>query len=271
MFFWLIRRSPRNVDRFVHFVNLLMNDLTFVMDESLSDLARIHNYEAEMEGIAQWQAKPQGDPILEETTLLSLERQTSTYTILTKLVIDILKLFTAETKEPFVMPEVVNRFTAMLNHNLEILVGPKSQELRVRNKEKYNFNPRGLLGDVIQVFMNLSSEPAFIRAIASDARSYSRAIFDKAANIVVKQGIKGTTEVQKFRDMIIKVEKAKESLKAEELEEGEIPDEFLGVSRFSSFGPFPRLLWTNVDSFHRSPHLHSHGGSSEVAVVGGCR
>lgn len=216
------------------------------MDESLSALARIHNYEVEMGSIARWQAKPQGDPILDETTLLSLERQTSIYTILTTLIIDIFILFTAKTKEPFVMPEVVNRFTAMLNHNLEILVGPKSQELRVRNKEKYNFNPRGLLGDVIQVFMNLSSEPAFVRAVASDARSYSKAIFDKAADIVVKQGIKGATEVLKFLYMIKEVEKAKADLKAEELEQGEIPDEFLGMFPIFFLGRFPQSFWTKT-------------------------
>src|SRR5882762_1840216 len=32
----------RNVDKFVRFVNLMINDLTYLLDELLSDLARIH-------------------------------------------------------------------------------------------------------------------------------------------------------------------------------------------------------------------------------------
>ena len=50
----------------------------------------------------------------------------------------------------------------MLNYNLEALVGPRCNDLRIENKEKYDFNLRQLLSDIVQVYLNLSKQPKFI-------------------------------------------------------------------------------------------------------------
>ena len=39
----------RKTDSFVRFANLLMNDATFLLDESLTKLAEIHNIQNEMD------------------------------------------------------------------------------------------------------------------------------------------------------------------------------------------------------------------------------
>src|SRR5229473_5099067 len=99
---------------------------------------------------------------------------------------DILKIFTAETKELFMMPEIVDRLAAMLDYNLDALVGPRCNDLRVENKEKYHFNPRQLLSDVVQVYLNLGDQDAFIRAVAGDGRSYRKGLIEHAAKICSK-------------------------------------------------------------------------------------
>ena len=47
-----------NMDAFVRFANLLMNDATFLLDESLTKLAEIYNIQAEMDK-EEWRSKPQ--------------------------------------------------------------------------------------------------------------------------------------------------------------------------------------------------------------------
>lgn len=218
----------RNVDKFVRFVNLMINDVTYLMDESLSELTQIHNIQTEMEDQERWNASSQEHRRERESTLRGLERHASSYITLGRSTVELLKIFTAETKAPFMMPEIVDRLAAMLDYNLVALVGPKYQELTVRNPEKYKFSPKDLLSDIIQVFLNLSDQEDFIKAVAGDGRSYSKSLFESAERIVLRRSLKSPAEIEQLRAFAAKVEEAKANLEAEE-DLGEVPDEFLGM------------------------------------------
>lgn len=223
----------RQVDRFVRFVNLMINDVTYLMDESLSELTQIHNIQVEMDDKEAWNARPQEYRRERENTLHSLERHASGYITLGRSTVELLKMFTAETKAPFMVPEIVDRLAAMLDYNLVALAGPKYQELKVREPEKLKFDPKALLSDILQVFMNLGDQPEFIRGMARDDRSYSKSLFERASGIAFRAMIKTEEELEQLRILIEKVDETKATLEAEE-ELGEVPDEFLGIS-FSSF------------------------------------
>jgi ubiquitin conjugation factor E4 B len=218
-----------NVDKFVRFVNLMMNDVTYLLDESLNDITQIHTIQTEMQDSAAWALQPTRQREEREGTLRGLERQASMYARLGATTVDLLKLFTAETKAPFMMPEVVDRLAAMLDYNLSALAGPKCQELKVKNPEKLGWEPRNLLRDIIDIFVNLSTEEEFITAVANDGRSYSRELFERAAKIVTGRNIKTETDIAPFRLFILKTEEAKANMEAEE-DVGDIPEEFLGTS-----------------------------------------
>jgi len=209
----------------------MINDVTYLMDESLSELAQIYNIQQEMANHAAWGALPLQQRREREGTLHNLERQATSYTQLGNSTVDMLKIFTAETKEPFMMPEIVDRLAAMLNYNLDALVGPRCNDLRVDNKEKYHFNPRQLLSDVVQVYLNLGDQDTFIRAVAGDGRSYRKELFEHAAAICSRNNLKSPTEIEQLRLFVAKAEEAKVTLEAEE-DLGEIPDEFLGGPGF---------------------------------------
>lgn len=127
------------------------------------------------------------------------------------------------------MPEIVDRLAAMLDYNLDALVGPRCNNLTVENKEKYHFTPRQLLSDVVQVYLNLGDQHEFIRAVAGDGRSYRKELFEQAARICSKNSLKSPTEIEQLGLFVVKVEDAKATLEAEE-ELGDIPEEFLGAS-----------------------------------------
>lgn len=132
------------------------------------------------------------------------------------------------------VPEIVDRLAAMLDYNLEALVGPKCDELKVKNPEKYKFNPRQLLSDIIQVYLNLSDQGEFARAVAADGRSYRKELFERAAGIADRRSLKSPTEIEKLLLFVTKVEETKATLEAED-DLGEIPDEFLGTSSDARF------------------------------------
>jgi ubiquitin conjugation factor E4 B len=218
------------VDKFVRLVNLMINDVTYLMDESLSELTQIHNLQREMEDTATWQMQPMQHRREREMTLRQLERHASGYTTLGRSTVELLRDFTAETKAPFMMPEIVNRLAAMLDYNLDALVGPKCSELKVKNPEKYKFDPKKLLSDILQVYLNLSDQPEFVRAVASDGRSYRKELFDKAGEVAFKKVLKSEIDLEKLKVFIELVEEAKLTLAAEDEDLGEVPEEFLGAS-----------------------------------------
>jgi len=206
----------------------MINDVTYLMDESLSELTQIYNIQTEMENKEVWASKPAQYRREREGTLRQLERHASGYTTLGKSTVGLLKDFTAETKEPFMMPEIIDRLAAMLDYNLDALVGPKCQELKVKDPEKYRFKPRELLSDILQVFLNLSDQPDFVQAIAGEGRSYRKELFERAAGIAMRKALKSETEIEQLRLFVVKVEEAKANLEAED-DLGEVPDEFLGT------------------------------------------
>ena len=207
----------------------MINDVTYLMDESLTELTQIHNIQVEMDDKETWDSKPVEYRREREGTLRSLERHASGYTTLGRSTVELLKVFTAETKGPFMMPEIVDRLAAMLDYNLQALVGPRCQDLKVREPEKLKFNPKALLTDIIQVFLNLSDQKEFIQAVAGDGRSYTKELFDRAEDIAIRRGLKTETEIASLRIFVAKVEEAKATMEAEE-DLGDVPDEFLGAS-----------------------------------------
>ncbi|KAF9077770.1 ubiquitin elongating factor core-domain-containing protein [Rhodocollybia butyracea] len=228
-----LNRETENVDKFVRFINLMINDVTYLMDESLSELTQIHDIQTEMDNKEVWNTKSAEYRREREGTLRSLERHASSYTTLGRSTVELLKHFTAETKKPFMMPEIVQKLASMLDYNLEALVGPKMTNLKVREPAKLRFDPRALLSDVLQIYLNLSDQPEFTRAIAADERSYRKELFETAESIMIRRNIgKTEVELEQWRLLILKVEEAKETIAAEE-DLGDIPDEFLDPLMFS--------------------------------------
>ena len=52
-------RHESSTENFVRFINLLLNDTTFLLDESLSKLAEIHSVQEKMKDEAAWNALPE--------------------------------------------------------------------------------------------------------------------------------------------------------------------------------------------------------------------
>jgi len=187
----------------------MIDDVTYLMNESFSKLAQIHNVQTEMRDQAAWNARPHQYRRERQGTLRDLERDAPAYITLGGSTIVLLKHFTAETKGPFMMPGIVEKLAAMLDYNLGALVGPKCGELRVQNPEKYKFSLRQLLSDILQVYINLSDQEEFVRAVANDGRSYRKELFIAAMETARRVPLKTETEIEVLRLFVEQVEEMK--------------------------------------------------------------
>ncbi|CAE7116128.1 unnamed protein product [Rhizoctonia solani] len=261
-------KAAEGSDKFVRFANLLMNDATYLLDELLTKLATIKQLQLLMANKEQWDALSVEERREKEKTFRQSESMAASYATLGKSTVELLRNFTKETKAAFLTPEIVDRLAAMLAYNIDMLCGPRCSSLHVKDMEKYRFQPRALLGEIFQIFLNLSGEAPFIQAVASEGRSYKKEVFLNAAGIVRKHSIKSETEIEKFVAFIQNVEEAKVLIEQED-DLGDAPEEFMDPLMYtimrdpvklpSSKATVDRstikahLLSDTTDPFNRSP------------------
>ncbi|WWC62119.1 uncharacterized protein I303_104710 [Kwoniella dejecticola CBS 10117] len=220
-----VKARHDDFDQFVRFVNMLMSDTTFHLEESLTGMAKISAIQSQKADTDAWAALPQNEREDQESQLRSAESSAPFHTQMGLENVKLIRDITATTKEPFVASEIVDRLAASLDENLAVLVGPKMSELKVANPEKYSFKPKDLLAAIAQVYLNLGNEADFIRAVANDGRSYSKELFEKFARLLKNRAIMTDAEVAEVVSFTQKVEDMRATIQMED--EREVPDEFL--------------------------------------------
>lgn len=228
-----IKACSRDDRLFVRFTNLLLNDVTFLLDESISKLGEIHERQLLMDDTTAWAARPAPERRELENGLRTLERQCESYIQLASATLDMLEYLTTEIVDPFLRPELLDRLAAMLSLNVVQMVGPKCSNLKVRQPEKYHWRPREVLSMLVGSILNMSRREAFLRAMARDQRSFSEPVFAKAAGILRRHAIRPPGDIDRLERLIRRVvELAGQEAAAEEAL-GEVPDEFLDPLMFT--------------------------------------
>ena len=154
---------------------------------------------------AKWGAQSQEQQTSRARQLSQDERQCRSYLTLARETVDMFHYLTQvpsssvltwiiivlfqDIQKPFLRPELADRLAAMLDHVLEQLTnGPKckyvfiinivimisnitifSRNLKVKNPEKYGWDPKWLLSHLIDIYLHLDSDDnQLIIAIAND-------------------------------------------------------------------------------------------------------
>uniref|UniRef100_A0AAY4C646 Ubiquitin conjugation factor E4 B n=1 Tax=Denticeps clupeoides TaxID=299321 RepID=A0AAY4C646_9TELE len=211
--------------QFVRYINMLINDTTFLLDESLESLKRIHEIQEEMKNKEQWDLLPRDQQQSRQSQLTQDERVSRSYLALATETVDMFHILTKQVQKPFLRPELGPRLAAMLNFNLQQLCGPKCRDLKVENPEKYGFEPKKLLDQLTDIYLQLDCA-RFAKAIADDQRSYSRELFEEVISKMRKAGIKSTIAIEKFKLLSEKVEEIVARNSQSEVDYSDAPDEF---------------------------------------------
>lgn len=222
----LLTSASTNTEFFVRFVNLLLNDVTFVLDESFGSFKKIHELTTELRSPAaatmEEAVKKEKEELLEDH-----KGRAKSYMGLTTETISMLKLFTEALATSFTMPEVVQRLADMLDYNVDALVGPKQSNLKVEDPDQYGFNPKQLLSDLLDVYLNLRKKKNFHLAVARDGRSYKPSNFHNATALMERFALKSRDELHSFKQLQDAIAEAHAADQQAEEDLGEIPDELL--------------------------------------------
>lgn len=211
--------------QFVKFVNMLMNDTTFLLDESLESLKRIHEIQELIKDSEGWAKMPSEQQQNRMRQLNADERQCKSYLTLARETVDMFHYLTMEIKDPFMRPELVDRLASMLNFNLQQISGAKCKNLKVQNPDKYGWEPRWLLTHLVDIYLHLNCDK-FAAALAGDERSFRNELFEDAASRMENKMLKTPVEIEQFRALAAKAQEVLEDNKRSDDWMADAPDEF---------------------------------------------
>ncbi len=181
-----ISHEANNVD-FERFLNTVISDSIFLLDESIKHLKTIRSIELLKDDATSWGALS-GDQRQEKEKLFAdsegsakwmMRLANTTFRLLANCVKQIGHAFTSEMFS--------ERFAHMLDYYIHTLAPAKLRDINVRNKEKYHFKPQALLVDILLIFTGCCSDATFRKHVVLDARSFSQTTMQEILDLVRKR------------------------------------------------------------------------------------
>lgn len=117
---------------FLQFVNLLINDAIYLLDEGLSYMAQLKEQQLQRSD-GSWPNVPAGPQRHQrESTYQHITMLARFHNVMGRETIRILEMMTTEIQGVFVHSSMVDRVASMLNYFLHHLVGPKKRDFKVK-------------------------------------------------------------------------------------------------------------------------------------------
>ncbi|KAM9318195.1 ubiquitin conjugation factor E4 A isoform 2-T2 [Pholidichthys leucotaenia] len=214
-----------NLPLFLRFLNLLMNDAIFLLDEAIQYLSKIKVLQLEKDR-GEWESLTPDARREKESSLQMFGQLGRFHNIMSNETIGTLAFLTSEIKGIFVHPFLAERIISMLNYFLQHLVGPKMGALKVKDFSEFDFKPQQLVSDICTIYLNLGDEENFCATVPKDGRSYSPTLFSQTVRVLKK--------INKPGDMIVafglladKIKSHADRQQQEEETYADAPDEFL--------------------------------------------
>ncbi|KAF3539372.1 hypothetical protein F2Q69_00018843 [Brassica cretica] len=202
---------------YLNFLNFLVNDSIYLLDESLNKILEIKKIEAEMSNTAEWEQRPAQERQDRTRLFHSQENIVKIDMKLANEDVTMLAFTSEEITAPFLLPEMVERVANMLNYFLLQLVGPQRKSLSLKDPEKYEFRPRQLLKQVSDYYSYSASSPN---------------LFNAGADVLRRIGEDGRI-IQEFMELGTKAKAAASEAMDAEAALGEIPEEFLDPIQYT--------------------------------------
>ncbi|XP_069470544.1 ubiquitin conjugation factor E4 A isoform X2 [Ambystoma mexicanum] len=214
-----------NPPLFLRFLNLLMNDAIFLLDEAIQYLSKIKIQQIEKDR-GEWDSLAPETRREKEASLQMLGQLARFHNIMSNETIGTLAFLTSEIRSLFAHPFLAERIISMLNYFLQHLVGPKMGALKVKDFSEFDFKPQQLVSDICTIYLNLGNEQNFCATVPKDGRSYSPMLFAQTLRVLKKINKPGSMIVG-FSDLAEVIKSFADRQHQDEETYADAPDEFL--------------------------------------------
>ncbi|XP_037003122.2 ubiquitin conjugation factor E4 A isoform X2 [Artibeus jamaicensis] len=214
-----------NPPLFLRFLNLLMNDAIFLLDEAIQYLSKIKIQQIEKDQ-GEWDSLTPEARREKEAGLQMFGQLARFHNIMSNETIGTLAFLTSEIKSLFVHPFLAERIISMLNYFLQHLVGPKMGALKVKDFSEFDFKPQQLVSDICTIYLNLGDEENFCATVPKDGRSYSPTLFAQTVRVLKKINKPGNM-IMAFNNLAERIKSLADLQQQEEETYADACDEFL--------------------------------------------
>ncbi|XP_062995682.1 ubiquitin conjugation factor E4 A [Elgaria multicarinata webbii] len=214
-----------NPPLFLRFLNLLMNDAIFLLDEAIQYLSKIKIQQIEKDR-GEWDNLSAEARREKDASLQMFGQLARFHNIMSNETIGTLAFLTSEIKSLFVHPFLAERIISMLNYFLQHLVGPKMGALKVKDFSEFDFKPQQLVSDICTIYLNLGDEENFCATVPKDGRSYSPTLFAQTVRVLKKINKPGNMIVA-FSNLAERIKSLADRQQQEEETYADACDEFL--------------------------------------------
>jgi ubiquitin-protein ligase len=196
------------------FASAALLDLMYLLQDALARLVDIRDVQAAQADEAAWSAQPAAQRADKERFLEGQEGAARGFMGQARGTLALLNTLAATpaVAAAFLSQPVAGGAAYAAVHFLELLLGPRCEELRVANPEKYKFDPRALLLGIVEFLLRLDAAggaagdaDAFASAVSSED-DYSRDVLEKAGGVMSKRGVGDAAHVARLRAFIDRCE-----------------------------------------------------------------
>lgn len=220
---------------FIRFANGLLNETNSLVVTTLDKLSEIKRIQLLMSTPSQWSLLNSEDQKREEEKLTECERECMGNAGLSLETINMLNYLTSdeEIRQPFLSDFILGRFISTLLNILQRIVGTKSLEIKVSNMEKYMFNPKQMLQEIIITLTHFYSDnkndsnlQKFFFTIAMDSFYNNGQTLTLALNTITRLNLVSSEILEKLEQIIIKTKEIQEESFSLNEVEAEAPDNY---------------------------------------------
>ncbi|CAD8112797.1 unnamed protein product [Paramecium sonneborni] len=230
----LTQTVEREKEMFLTFANYYLNDMIFLLDECLTRMKKMKNLESQLQDMEQKQEYSK------------LQSELKTFTIFLQEYYKNIQVFSEVQPEAFLTDEIRDKLANNLNYTLEQLNGKQAVQYKIQSLESVNFDPKLIMGNVIELYINFSSNEKFLMQVVKDDRCFSIELFQATINLLGKHHIIPYQRILLFRELIIKLQEYEEKQKIINQLPDDVPDEFLDPLCYSLMTDPVKLPHSNV-------------------------
>jgi len=225
----IINYANEHSDDATQMLTLLMSDVTYLIDEVIQRLIDIRKYQELKDNAELWNSKTEEQKQAEENKFAENDRMLKAECRLLNHSLGFMTIICSCLQKYFIKEEKAERLANLLNYCLDEFTA-KSSQLKIKNKNDYEFNPSYIMESIIKIFSYFVDYEEFIEFVVSDKRAYKYENFTKAIALKNKYNkVKVDSETsEKFDDLVYnKLQKAEKLVEQNTVNYDDAPDEFL--------------------------------------------
>ncbi|CAD8115932.1 unnamed protein product [Paramecium sonneborni] len=228
----LSQTVEKEKEMFLAFANYYLNDMIFLLDECLTKIKKMKSLESQQRDMEQQQ------------DYFKLQQELKTLSIFLQEYYNNIQVFSEVQPEAFLTDEIRDKLANNLNYTLEQLNGKQAAQYKIQSLGSVNFDPKLIMGNVIELYLNFSSNDQFLMQVVKDDRCFSIELFQVTINLLDKHQIIPYQRIQLFRELIFKLQEYEEKI-INQLPD-DVPDEFLDPLCYSLMTDPVKLPHSNV-------------------------